>query len=158
LGELRVERFGSAFGIGDKVMQVENDYDKEVYNGDLGVVSSIDPETSEMVIEFDGRPVTYGFGELDEVALAYATTIQIAGLGVPSRRHSAHDAALSDVAAEPAVHRRHPRQAARRHRRAEEGDGDCGEGEADQAALVEAEKTPLPIVAWWKPLRMSGAC
>ena len=74
-GELRVERFGSTYGIGDKVMQVENDYDKEVYNGDLGVVRSIDPEASEMVIEFDGRPVTYGFGELDELVLAYATTI-----------------------------------------------------------------------------------
>ena len=74
-GELRVERFGSAFGVGDKVMQVENDYNKEVYNGDLGVVRSIDPEASEIVIEFDGRPVTYGFGELDEVVLAYATTI-----------------------------------------------------------------------------------
>ena len=74
-GELRVERFGSTFGIGDKVMQVENDYDKEVYNGDIGVVRSIDPEASEMVIEFDGRPVTYGFGELDELVLAYATTI-----------------------------------------------------------------------------------
>ncbi|MFZ1415546.1 MAG: ATP-dependent RecD-like DNA helicase [Defluviicoccus sp.] len=74
-GELRVERFGSAFGIGDKVMQVENDYDKEVYNGDLGVIQSIDPEASEMAIAFDGRPVTYGFGELDEIVLAYATTI-----------------------------------------------------------------------------------
>jgi exodeoxyribonuclease V alpha subunit len=74
-GELRVDRFGSTYGIGDKVMQVENDYDKEVHNGDLGVVQSIDPEASEMVIEFDGRPVTYGFGELDEVVLAYATTI-----------------------------------------------------------------------------------
>jgi exodeoxyribonuclease V alpha subunit len=74
-GELRVERFGSTYGIGDKVMQVENEYDKEVYNGDLGVVRAIDPEPSEMVIEFDGRPVTYGFGELDEVVLAYATTI-----------------------------------------------------------------------------------
>jgi exodeoxyribonuclease V alpha subunit len=74
-GELRVERFGSTYGIGDKVMQVENDYEKDVYNGDLGVVRSIDPEISEMVIEFDGRAVTYGFGELDEVALAYATTI-----------------------------------------------------------------------------------
>jgi exodeoxyribonuclease V alpha subunit len=73
--ELRVERFGSTYGIGDKVMQVENDYDKEVYNGDLGVVRGIDAEASEMVIEFDGRPVTYGFGELDEVVLAYATTI-----------------------------------------------------------------------------------
>ena len=74
-GELRVERFGSTYGMGDKVMQVENDYDKEVYNGDLGVVRSVDIEASEMVIEFDGRPVTYGFGELDEVVLAYATTI-----------------------------------------------------------------------------------
>jgi exodeoxyribonuclease V alpha subunit len=50
-GELRVERFGSTYGIGDKVMQVENDYDKEVYNGDLGVVRSIDPEASEMVMD-----------------------------------------------------------------------------------------------------------
>jgi exodeoxyribonuclease V alpha subunit len=74
-GELRVERFGSTYGIDDKVMQVENDYEKEVYNGDLGVVRNIDPEASEMVIEFDGREVAYGFGELDEVALAYATTI-----------------------------------------------------------------------------------
>lgn len=74
-GELRVERFGSTYGVGVKVMQVQNDYDKEVYNGDLGVVCAIDPETSEMVIEFDGRPVTYGFGELDEIVLAYAATI-----------------------------------------------------------------------------------
>ena len=43
-GEPRVERFGSTFGLGDKVMQIENDYDREVYNGDLGVVRSIDPE------------------------------------------------------------------------------------------------------------------
>jgi exodeoxyribonuclease V alpha subunit len=74
-GELRIERFGSTYGIGDKVMQVENDYDKEIYNGDLGVVRSIDPEASEMVIDFDGREVTFGFGELDELVLAYATTI-----------------------------------------------------------------------------------
>jgi exodeoxyribonuclease V alpha subunit len=69
-GEVRVERFGSAYGMGDKVMQVEDDYDKEVYNGDLGVVRAIDPEASEMVIEFDGRLVTYSFGELDAVVLA----------------------------------------------------------------------------------------
>jgi exodeoxyribonuclease V alpha subunit len=46
-----------------------------VHNGDLGVVGSINLETSEMVIAFDGWPVTYGFGELDKVVLAYATTI-----------------------------------------------------------------------------------
>ena len=74
-GELRVERFGWTFAVGDKVMQVQNDYDRDVYNGDLGVIGGIDPETSEMVIDFDGREVTYGFGELDEIVLAYATTI-----------------------------------------------------------------------------------
>ena len=74
-GEIRVERFGWTFCPGDKVMQVENDYDKEVYNGDLGVVSRIDMEEGELSLDFDGREVIYGFGELDELVLAYATTI-----------------------------------------------------------------------------------
>jgi exodeoxyribonuclease V alpha subunit len=74
-GAVRVERFGWTFGPGDKVMQVENDYEKEVYNGDLGIVSRIEPEDGELVIDFDGREVGYGFGELDQVVLAYATTI-----------------------------------------------------------------------------------
>ena len=74
-GEIRVERFGWTYGAGDKVMQVENDYDREVYNGDLGIVARIDPDAGEMVVIFDGREVTYGFGELDELVLAYATTI-----------------------------------------------------------------------------------
>jgi hypothetical protein len=52
-------------------MQVENDYDKDVYNGDLGVVSRIDMEEGD----FDGREISSGFGELDELVLAYATTI-----------------------------------------------------------------------------------
>jgi exodeoxyribonuclease V alpha subunit len=74
-GESRVERFGWIFGPGDKVMQVENDYDREVYNGDLGIVQRIDQEEGEVVVNFDGRDVSYGFGELDELVLAYATTI-----------------------------------------------------------------------------------
>jgi exodeoxyribonuclease V alpha subunit len=74
-GEIRIERFGWTFCPGDKVMQVENDYDKDVYNGDLGIVSHIDMEESELHVDFDGRAVTYGFGELDELVLAYATTI-----------------------------------------------------------------------------------
>jgi len=60
---------------GDKVMQIENDYDKEVYNGDLDFVARIDMEAGELVAAFDGREVVYGFGELDELVLAYATTI-----------------------------------------------------------------------------------
>jgi exodeoxyribonuclease V alpha subunit len=74
-GETRIERFGWTFCPGDKFMQVENDYDKEVYNGDLGVVSRIDMEEGELTVDFDGRDLTYGLGELDELVLAYATTI-----------------------------------------------------------------------------------
>ena len=74
-GEIRIERFGWTFCPGDKVMQVENDYDREVYNGDLGIVLRIDMEASEITVDFEGREVIYGFGELDELVLAYATTI-----------------------------------------------------------------------------------
>ena len=74
-GEVRIDRFGWTFCPGDKVMQVENDYDRDVYNGDLGVVSRIDLEEGELVVDFDSREVIYGFGELDELVLAYATTI-----------------------------------------------------------------------------------
>jgi exodeoxyribonuclease V alpha subunit len=74
-GETRIDRFGWTFCPGDKVMQVENDYDRDVYNGDLGVVSRIDMEEGELHADFDGREITYGFGELDELVLAYATTI-----------------------------------------------------------------------------------
>ena len=74
-GETRVERFGWIFCPGDKVMQIENDYDRDVYNGDLGVVQRVVQEDSELVVVFDGKEVSYGFGELDELVLAYATTI-----------------------------------------------------------------------------------
>ena len=69
----KIERFGWTFCEGDKVMQVENDYDKEVYNGDLGVVSRIDMEEGEIAVHFEDREVVYGFGELDELVLNVAT-------------------------------------------------------------------------------------
>ena len=56
-------------------MQVEDDYCREVYNGDLRVVSRIDAEAGQITVDFDGRDVIYGFGELDELVLACATTI-----------------------------------------------------------------------------------
>jgi exodeoxyribonuclease V alpha subunit len=59
----------------DKVMQTVNNYDRDVFNGDIGFVTAIDPEEGEMLVEFDGRGVTYPFGELDELVLCYATTI-----------------------------------------------------------------------------------
>jgi len=73
--EPKVERFGFTYSIGDKVMQMANNYDKDVYNGDIGFIRHIDPDAQELTITFDERNVTYDFGELDEVFLAYATTI-----------------------------------------------------------------------------------
>lgn len=74
-GERKIERFGWTYAPGDKVMQIENDYDKEVYNGDIGYVVGVDPEVGELTARFDGRDVIYGFGELDTLVPAYATTI-----------------------------------------------------------------------------------
>jgi exodeoxyribonuclease V alpha subunit len=74
-GEIRIERFGQVLGPGDKVMQVANDYDKDVYNGDLGILSRVDMETGEVAVDFDDRAVEYADGELDALALACATTI-----------------------------------------------------------------------------------
>jgi exodeoxyribonuclease V alpha subunit len=74
-GERKVERFGWTFAPGDKVMQIENDYDKEVYKGDIGYIDDVDPEAGELTASFDGRAVTYGFGELDTLVPAYAATI-----------------------------------------------------------------------------------
>jgi exodeoxyribonuclease V alpha subunit len=74
-GDRKVERFGWTFAPGDKVMQIENDYDKEVYSGDIGHIDDVDPNAGEVVVRFDGRSVTYGFGELDMLVPAYAATI-----------------------------------------------------------------------------------
>ena len=74
-GERKVERFGWTFAPGDKVMQIENDYDKEVYNGDIGLVADVDPEAGELTARFEGRDLLYGFGELDTLVPAYAATV-----------------------------------------------------------------------------------
>ena len=70
-----VTRGGSVFRAGDRVMQLRNNYDKDVYNGDVGFVKSVMPSERKVVVTFDGRPVTYEPGDLDELVLAYATTI-----------------------------------------------------------------------------------
>jgi exodeoxyribonuclease V alpha subunit len=71
----RVERFGWRFSPGDRVMETQNDYDREVFNGDLGMVVRIDDEEGALIASFDGREVSYPFGELDTLVPAYATTI-----------------------------------------------------------------------------------
>jgi exodeoxyribonuclease V alpha subunit len=71
----KVERFGWRFSPGDRVMETQNDYDREVFNGDLGIVVRIDDEEGALIASFDGREVSYPFGELDTLVPAYATTI-----------------------------------------------------------------------------------
>jgi exodeoxyribonuclease V alpha subunit len=64
-----------AYRVGDRVLQLRNNYDKEVFNGDLGRILAIDDEDEILRLEFDGRAVEYGFDELDEVGLAYAISV-----------------------------------------------------------------------------------
>ena len=70
-----MEKFGWRFHPRDKVIQTENNYDKDVFNGDIGQIVRIDPVEREVLIRFDQREITYDYGELDEVSLAYAITI-----------------------------------------------------------------------------------
>jgi exodeoxyribonuclease V alpha subunit len=71
----QIERFGWTYRLGDKVLQRVNNYQKDVFNGDIGRITAIDEVDQEVTVNYDGRPVTYDFGELDELALAYALTI-----------------------------------------------------------------------------------
>ena len=70
-----LRRGGYLFRTGDKVMQIRNNYDKEVFNGDIGVIERVDLEDRVLFINFDSRSVEYDATELDELTLAYATTI-----------------------------------------------------------------------------------
>ena len=121
-GAPAIERYGQRFAVGDKVMQIENDYDKEVYNGDLGVVRAIAVEEETMTRRVRRppghvrlrRPRSPRPGLRDDRA-------QGAGIGVPRGGHPGDDAALSDAAAAPALHGRHAGQAPRRAGRADQG-------------------------------------
>lgn len=73
--ENSIHKFGISFSIGDKVMQIENNYDRDVYNGDVGFVKAIDKQEQELLVSFDDREVVYPFDELDELVLSYACTI-----------------------------------------------------------------------------------
>jgi len=74
-GEDGVIRGGRNFRVHDKVMQIKNNYDKEVFNGDIGRITRIDTENQELVISFDGRDIPYDYSDLDEIVLAYAVSI-----------------------------------------------------------------------------------
>lgn len=67
--------FGQVFRAGDKVMQVRNNYDKEVFNGDIGYLFSIDHGAHTLSVDFDGRPVSYDWNEADQLVLAYVISV-----------------------------------------------------------------------------------
>ncbi|MEZ5932440.1 MAG: ATP-dependent RecD-like DNA helicase [Alphaproteobacteria bacterium] len=71
----RIDHRGIAYATGDKVMQIENDYEREVYNGDIGRITAIDRAAKVMTVTIDGNPQTYGFDELDNLVPAYAITV-----------------------------------------------------------------------------------
>ena len=73
--QARVNRFGTTYARGDKVLQTVNDYQKEVFNGDIGRIVAVDLEEQTVTVDFEGRAVPYEFNELDELSLAYAITI-----------------------------------------------------------------------------------
>lgn len=68
-------RSGKKFLLGDKVMQLRNDYNREVYNGDVGYIIELDPANQQLVVQFDEREVAYEASELDELTLAYAVSV-----------------------------------------------------------------------------------
>jgi exodeoxyribonuclease V alpha subunit len=70
-----VTRGPRTFRTGDRVMQIRNNYDKDVFNGDIGRVARVDLEEQEVRVRFEGREVAYDYGELDELVLAYAITV-----------------------------------------------------------------------------------
>jgi exodeoxyribonuclease V alpha subunit len=74
----RLERQGTTFGQGDKVIQLENDYEREVYNGDIGRIVGVDPGQGQLAVEIDGRVHSYGAAELDRLVPAYAITVHTA--------------------------------------------------------------------------------
>ena len=70
-----MQRYGRTYRVGDRVMQLRNNYDKDVFNGDLGRIKQLDLVEQEFVVEFDGRAVPYDFTDLDELIPAYAITV-----------------------------------------------------------------------------------
>ncbi|MGB4739590.1 MAG: ATP-dependent RecD-like DNA helicase [Fuerstiella sp.] len=74
-GGAEVQRFGWTFRIGDRVIQTENNYDRDVFNGDLGIVEKLNSIEQRMTVNFEGKPVEYVFSDLDELSLAYVLSI-----------------------------------------------------------------------------------
>ena len=70
-----ITKFGQVFAVGNQVMQMEINYEKDTYNGDIGLISAINQEEQEVTVDFYGNKIVYDYYDLDQITLAYATTI-----------------------------------------------------------------------------------
>ena len=119
-GHPSIERFGLKLAVGDKVMQLVNDYEREVFNGEIGYVLRIDLKARVLEVDFEGRVVGYDFEAIESLALAYASTIHRAqGCEYPAVVIPLSSRACPDAGQESHLHRHHPRQ--------ETGGADWGE-------------------------------
>ena len=73
--KIELVRGERCFRLNDKVMQIRNNYEKEVFNGDIGLIKSIDAENQQVVVMYDDNPVLYDYSELDEIVLAYTISV-----------------------------------------------------------------------------------
>lgn len=99
-----INRGGRRYRTNDKVMQIRNNYDKEVFNGNIGIITNIDSEEQAVFVNVDGREVSYEYSELDELVLAYAVSIHKSqGSEYPVVVMLLIDVSLHDVTAEPCL-------------------------------------------------------
>jgi exodeoxyribonuclease V alpha subunit len=139
-GERKVERFGWTFAPGDKVMQIENDYDKEVYNGDIGYLNDVKSRCRRADRELR-RPLRHlrVWRTRHPGAGLRGDHSQKPGLGISGRGDPGHDPALPHAATKFALYRRHPWQKAGRAGRSKKGRRHRGEKRDGAAAVVEIE-------------------
>ena len=138
-----VTRFGRTFRVGDRVLQTVNDYDKDVFNGDLGWVTGMDLAAGRIAVSFEDTGVDYDFSELGRAA-ALLRNDRTPGPGKRVSRGggAAFDATLPDAAAQPAVHRDHQGEEAGRGCRKPAGAGHGGAQRPSRGAQLDArEKT-----------------
>ena len=162
-GERKVERFGWTFAVGDKVMQIEKDYDKEVYNGDIAVYPRRRSRGRRTRGDLRRTLVTYGFGELHAGSRLRRYHPQEPGLRISRRDHPCPDPALRNAAAKSPLHWRYARQAAGgscRPRFATYRAGDAGQNSTSGFASARRARQlllpPRAEVRWrWRSRRVT---
>jgi exodeoxyribonuclease V alpha subunit len=138
-GDRKVERFGWTFAPSDKVMQIENDYDKEVYNSDIGYIDHVDPNAGEIVVSFDGRSINLWICRTRHAGTGLRSDhSQEPRIGISRGHYSCAHSTLRHAAAEPSLHRRHQRQEVSCSGWPEEGRRHRGAQSFWTAAVVEA--------------------